>query len=202
LRLDLFVVAVGWLARFHRATRARGAGEAPPSLVAALRRGESGAWLRGLAEGYAGGQLPVGETHGDYWPRNLLVADGPARVTGVVDWSAPATPDLPHRDLYDFVFAHALAALGAGGRERPAEVFRAALHGPGRWRPATQSFLVGYAHEAGIDTRWLEPLLELYLSELAAGVRTLGITPPERRIEVARTWRSAHASAGRPAFSG
>ena len=201
-RLDLFGAAAGWLARFHRATRSAGGGPAPASLVAALRRGESGPWLQRLAEGFASGALTTGGVHGDYWPRNLLVDPEPARITGVVDWEAAVTPDLPHRDLYDFVFAHALAVSGDEGRARPVEVFRAALLEPTRWRAATQAFLVGYTHQAGIDSRWLEPLLELYLSELAAGVRTLGITPPERRIEVARTWRSVHATAGRPAFSG
>jgi len=202
-RVYLFAAAARWLARFHRESAPAVAdGEAPGSLVAVLRRGESGPWLVTLAEGHARGTLRRVRSHGDFWPRNLLVETDPARVVGVVDWESAEESELPHHDLFDFVFAHAAAAHDGGAGVRPIDAFRHAVLEPTPLRAALTGFLTTYAHEAGLEPRWLEPLLALYLSELAAGVREVGISAPEQRSEVARTWWDLYSTAGRPVFSG
>ena len=56
--------------------------------------------------------VPRGVAHGDFWPENLLAADG--RLSGVVDWSAARAGALPLLDLW-----HLLAHAEPAARERP-----------------------------------------------------------------------------------
>jgi aminoglycoside phosphotransferase (APT) family kinase protein len=57
---------------------------------------DAAAW----ADGVLGG-LPRGWSHGDFFPGNLLVADG--RLAGVVDWQSAAPGELPFLDLLQLV---------------------------------------------------------------------------------------------------
>lgn len=185
-----------WLARFQRETRAPGAAApagAPPTAPA----GE----LAPLERALAAGELPRAASHGDFWPRNVLVAEGRDQVVGVVDWEAAREDEPPHRDLFDFVLCHAAGRAPGEGAERAVAAFRAAFLDAGDGHP-TRSCLEAWATAAAVARTWLEPLFRLWLAELAAGARELRLVPAPRRQEVARAWLGLYATASRSVFSG
>jgi aminoglycoside phosphotransferase (APT) family kinase protein len=51
-------------------------------------------------------QVSRGQTHGDFWPGNLLMRDG--QVTGVIDWESSRPDGLLVRDLARFAIAYSL----------------------------------------------------------------------------------------------
>jgi hypothetical protein len=62
--------------------------------------------LSALRGRLAGHMVPRGVMHGDFWPGNLLMADG--RICGVIDWES-AQPDGPLvRDLARFAITYSL----------------------------------------------------------------------------------------------
>ncbi len=69
-----------------------------------------------------GRRLAVGWIHGDYWPGNILVADGatsdgPARVSGIVDWDLAADHEPAVQDLWHLlIFTRCLAERRELGR--------------------------------------------------------------------------------------
>lgn len=44
--------------------------------------------------------LPLAQTHGDFWPGNLLVSYRNRTITGILDWDAAIADDLPLVDVY------------------------------------------------------------------------------------------------------
>ena len=72
------------------------AAEDAQTLRRAGRLDAAAAWADGVLEG-----LPRGWSHGDFFPGNLLVADG--RLAGVVDWQSAAPGELPFLDLLQLV---------------------------------------------------------------------------------------------------
>jgi aminoglycoside phosphotransferase (APT) family kinase protein len=51
-------------------------------------------------------QVSRGQTHGDFWPGNLLMRDG--QVSGVIDWESSRPDGLLARDLARFAIAYSL----------------------------------------------------------------------------------------------
>jgi aminoglycoside phosphotransferase (APT) family kinase protein len=111
-----FGAAGQWLAELQRRT-ARGSSELADALgtaavVIAERYGaEPGlasdldelAALRGRLAGH---DVPQVVVHGDFWPGNLLMADGAVR--GVIDWECARPDGLPTRDLARFMISYSL----------------------------------------------------------------------------------------------
>lgn len=94
--------------------------EAPAAAVQRLSSGNRHALeidriARYLRDGLVGQRLTVSCTHGDYWPGNVLVNDGPSgpRATGIVDWENFMDPGLPDADLAHWYLATRSADLGA-----------------------------------------------------------------------------------------
>ncbi len=71
------------------------------------------ATLRGRLAGH---QVPRVLVHGDYWPGNLLIADG--QVRGVVDWENGRPAGLPSHDLARFALSYSLYLGRAAGPGR------------------------------------------------------------------------------------
>lgn len=96
-------------------------------------------------------RAPTTWVHGDYWPGNLLVADG--KVTGVVDWERAEPAGGPLRDRVRFVLGYAYyldrhTGPGRGVRGHPGLVagvpgagVRYALDGDGWFPEAVRRFL-------------------------------------------------------------
>jgi aminoglycoside phosphotransferase (APT) family kinase protein len=82
------------------------------------------------------GPVPVGWTHGDFYPGNVLVGDG-GQVTGIIDWSQARPLDLVPLDL-----AFWLLAGPAPGQPRDLGRRVAARLASGRyWTPAEGALL-------------------------------------------------------------
>jgi hypothetical protein len=192
------VLGAEWLGRFHGGTEP--GPEAGRELE--LAPGELGAELESLARAIADGALPRAASHGDFWPRNILVTPDLARVSGVVDWESARAGGLAHGDLFDFVLSYAALVAEGAGAERAMAAFRLAILSPEAFAGGVRAGLDAYAETAGLAPRWLEPLFRLYLSELAAGARELRLAPAPDRPEVARTWIALYANAKRSVFSG
>lgn len=112
MRRDNPVGPAAWRALADRiATRAQGADRAM------LDRTE--AELADLGPDPFGGGLPAGAIHADYFPDNVLFADG--RLSGVIDFYFACTGPL----AYDLAIA--MTAWGFDGRGRPLEGAMAAL---------------------------------------------------------------------------
>ncbi len=88
-------VAEAWIDMHLRELAARAGGRTAPVLQFERLRDE-------LHEGLCGRTFSAGWIHGDYWPGNLLFAGKPSTFgmpTGIVDWDASASPELPLHDL-------------------------------------------------------------------------------------------------------
>jgi hypothetical protein len=166
-----FAAVGAWLAGFQRAT----AGPAAPvdlagAAATALRRrfaqdplleadlerlDRLDAILRREA-------VPRTAVHGDFWPGNILLADG--RVSGVVDWEAGSVSGEPVRDLVRFAHMYALyldCRTARGRRVMGHPGLRAREWGSG----------VAYAFEGG---GWFPDLFRGFLRD---GLRRLGASP-------------------------
>lgn len=65
---------------------------------------------------FAGQQMPLVRTHGDFWPGNVLVSDE-GRLTGVLDWDSSVEVGWPLVDLLHFIaFQHKWRARWFFGR--------------------------------------------------------------------------------------
>lgn len=185
--------AADWLARFHAATRREESLRLPP--WAELAPGEPGPppWYRRLEERLARRPLPLAAGHGDFWPRNVLVAGG--AVTAVVDWEAarPAAP--PFDDLFAFAWSVAIDGPWRRGRPLPpADAFRRAFLDDGPPRRAVAAYLARSAAALGLDGDTLSDLFRLWLR-----------ARPAAHPEGGDTWRTCDrmlGEAARSAFSG
>jgi hypothetical protein len=66
-----------------------------------------------LHEALAGRRLAAGWIHGDYWVGNLLLADRQTRPSGIADWEAAGTPELPLHDILHLLLSGRRLATGA-----------------------------------------------------------------------------------------
>jgi aminoglycoside phosphotransferase (APT) family kinase protein len=113
---DDFAVAGAWLAAMQQRTASgeTSAADMLRGVAAAIRRrfgGQPGTEasltdLAALRARLAGHRTAPTLVHGDFWPGNLLIADG--QVRGVIDWEAARTSDLPTRDPARFVLSYSL----------------------------------------------------------------------------------------------
>jgi hypothetical protein len=111
----LTMAAIGAIAPLHRLGQAmRVPGPAlleqwvdePAARVSAAAGGQPalGRLAAALRAELASGPLPVGWTHGDFYPGNVLVGDG-GQVTGILDWSQARPLDLVPLDLAFWLLA-------------------------------------------------------------------------------------------------
>jgi len=125
-------------------------------------------YLSALRDRLGGHQVSQVVAHGDFWPGNLLVADG--RVRGVIDWENSRPDGLPTRDLARFVIAYSLY-LDRHTR-------------PGR-RVSGHRGLVAGEWGAGVEyaikgTGWYPELAQRFVSD---GLQRLGV-PSDRCRDV------------------
>jgi hypothetical protein len=76
------------------------------------RRGDLEQIRDRIARALAGQELPVAWIHGDLWPRNVLVDDRGASVTGLVDWESATPDELPCQDAVHLVLMSRRLAQG------------------------------------------------------------------------------------------
>jgi len=151
--------AARWLAGLHAATRAARPWRPPP--WEELGEGPSPAWYR-LVAGTAGAPLRPAFGHGDFWPRNLLLAGADGEPPAVVDWEAAGPIAPPLLDLFDFPTALGLAHPAAAG-DGPSGAFRRTFVADTPVSRAVRSYAARYAAAAGWSAELLEPALRLYL---------------------------------------
>jgi aminoglycoside phosphotransferase len=185
--------AADWLARFHAATRRDEAYRLPPWSELAPGEPDPPPWYRRLEERLAHRPLPLAAGHGDFWPRNVLVAGG--AVTAVVDWEAarPAAP--PFDDLFAFAWSVGIDGPWRRGRPLPApDAFRRAFLDDGTPGRAVAAYFARSAAALGLDGDTLRDLFRLWLR-----------TRPAGHPEGGDTWRTYDRMLGetaRSAFSG
>ncbi|HUT73615.1 MAG TPA: phosphotransferase [Armatimonadota bacterium] len=174
-----FEAARSWLVRFHQATRSDRSPtardlerccDAPlevfarchhptPAELAALER------ARGDLADAAGANLPLVCQQGDYWPRNLLLANDRLAVCDW-DWSRPA--ELPFLDAFLFPLSYSLL-LGAAP---PAvgvafDGLREALLTGSWFARLWRGYTLGYLREMGIDLSLASSFFHLTLLHMA-----------------------------------
>lgn len=185
--------AADWLVRFHAATRREEVFRLPPWDELAVGETSPSPWYRRLAERLERRPLPLAAGHGDFWPRNVLVAGG--EVTAVVDWEATRRAAPPFVDLFTFAWSYALDGPWRRGHRLPAvEAFRHAFLDDGRLSRAVAAYLARYAGAVALDGEILHDLFRLWLR-----------TRPADDREGGDTWRICDrmlGEAGRSAFSG
>jgi hypothetical protein len=163
----------------HRATAARVPGRAerwideplrdlerhgppPPSVAARLRR------LRHELYGaVASREFSAGWIHGDYWPGNVLFAEGSERPAGIVDWEAAGSPELPIHDVLHVLVSIRRAASG----EQLGAIVRDLL-GAWIWPPHERRLLDRYAtwrHDGSLSDR--HAVLLYWLRQVAMNAR-------------------------------
>jgi len=165
---------VAFLAALH--SLAGGGEPAQPSVAEdaqTLGLDTTTAWADSVLDG-----LPRGWSHGDFFPGNLLVADG--RLAGVVDWQSAAPGELPFLDLLQLVAHRWRWEHGASHAE-------AVLDGLVPWaRRGGDTAAAAYAEAIGVEAspELLEALVTTYWLRRAAfdaRVYPSRVTPRWRR---------------------
>jgi aminoglycoside phosphotransferase (APT) family kinase protein len=170
---------VAFLAALHGLA---GGGEPaqPSSAEDAQALGDAGVDAAAWADRVLAG-LPRGWSHGDFFPGNLLVADG--RLAGVVDWQSAAPGELPFLDLLQLVAHRWRWAHGASHAE-------AVLDGLVPWaRRGGDAVAAAYAGTIGVEPspELLEALVVAYWLRRAAfdaRIYPSRVTPRWRRRNV------------------
>jgi aminoglycoside phosphotransferase (APT) family kinase protein len=142
--------------------------------------------LAALRDRLAGHRVSQVVVHGDFWPGNLLIADG--RVCGVIDWESAQPDGLPTRDLARFVITFSLYL------DRHTK--------PGRHvagHRGLRSGTWGAGLEYAIDGAGWYP--ELARRFVADGLRRLGIPPACARDVVLAEIACIAAEADHPDFA-
>jgi hypothetical protein len=176
----LLMAASNWLAGFHLATRQSTA--TPPCALP---------------------HAAAGASHGDFWPRNILV-DRSGSVTGVVDWEAFVLDGCPLDDL--FQFALSCAMVRARTVKSCKEAFhRGFLENTVLARAIRRSFL-DYCARTGVPAEALRPAFERFLArgaEAGPPVEATGAGSAKAdTVETWLTWRHQLRMADRSVFSG
>ena len=116
--------------------------------------------LSGIRDRLAGHPVSQVVVHGDFWPGNLLLADG--RIRGVVDWESAQPDGPPTRDLARFVITF---SLYLDRHTRPGR--RVAGH------PGLRAARWGAGLEYAMDGRgWYPELARRFVAE---GLQRLGV---------------------------
>jgi Ser/Thr protein kinase RdoA (MazF antagonist) len=193
-RVSRHLAAAGdWLARFHAATRRDEVYRLPG--WDELAAGEPGPppWYRRLEERLEHRPLPLAAGHGDFWPRNVLIAAG--ALTAVVDWEAARWSAPPFEDLFAFAWSYGLDGPWRRGRPLPAaDAFRHAFVDDNPLSRAVAAYLSRYGTAFALDGETLRDLFRLWLR-----------TRPAGDPEGGDTWRTCDrmlGEAARSAFSG
>jgi hypothetical protein len=152
-----------WLAAFQNSTR-RGDAEPPPAwralaAAAGMEADDSPpAWYRALPP------LPAVAAHGDFWPRNLLLAGAAAALPAVVDWEAWSDAASPLGDLFHYPFA-----LGQLAGTRPLAAFRRTFVDDTPLSRRVVPYVRTVAAVHALADATLAPLFRLYLLAAAGG---------------------------------
>lgn len=170
--------ALRWLVRFRESTARSGECWSLPPWEeldpGAAEEGGAGArrpdWHRRLEDRLAASPVSSAPVHGDFWARNLLVADGAPGtdregLPGVVDWEHFRPDGFPFQDLFTFATTYALS-YPWGGRRRPAPeaLERAFLRRSPLSRALREAFCrYGRAADRGVDA--LGGLFRVFLLE-------------------------------------
>lgn len=96
--------------------------------------------LAAVRDGLAGARVPLGWTHGDFHPGNVLTGEQ-GRVTGIVDWDQARERDLTAADLAFWL----LTVPGPGRLAEFGGRVTARLRRRGCWTPAEARLLAGAA---------------------------------------------------------
>lgn len=193
-----FRAAGPWLARFHEATRhpERRFRPGPEDrsrvrrLTDATGQGEP-SWYRELCELLDDDPLPLAAAHGDFWARNLLLAEpragpGPELPAGVVDWEHFRAVAPPFEDLFHFAVSYGANYPWRRYRRLPLpEAFRRTFCRENRLARAVREYVLGYGRRTGRSPRLLDRLFRLYVARRAAGAED---GPARRRWRAC--WRS------------
>lgn len=179
-----FRAAASWLAEFHLATRAPGRRFVPGPGERELDalRGDAGGglpspWYRRLVGLCRDHRIPVAAGHGDFWSRNLLLADGDPGGgaldgIGIVDWEhhRPAAP--VWEDLMHFPVTYGTNYPWLRYRRSPVpEAFRLTFLEENIVSRHVRAYFERYAARADVAPVLLEPLLRLYLLRRARDSR-------------------------------
>ena len=142
--------------------------------------------LSALRDRLAGHRVPQTVVHGDFWPGNLLLADG--RVRGVIDWECAVPDGPPTRDLARFVITYSLYL------DRHTRPGRLVAGHPGlragQWGAGLEYALGG--------TGWYGELAQRFITD---GLRRLGVPPDRWRDVVLAEIACIAAEADHPDFA-
>lgn len=169
-----------WLARFHEATRhpERRFRSGPEDrtkirgLAGMTGQGEP-SWYRELCELLDHDPVPLAAAHGDFWSRNLLLAEtaagsGPDLPAGVVDWEHFRTVAPPFEDLFHFAVSYGANYPWRRYRRLPLpEAFRHTFCRENRIALAVRRYARGYGRRTGSSPRLLDRLFRLYVARRA-----------------------------------
>jgi hypothetical protein len=85
--------------------------------------------------------LRVSWIHGDFWPRNLLVAGDRVAIAGIVDWDLAEPDELPMHDVFNLLLATQQIVQGRG----LGDIVRDRLNGAA-WSRETAAILTDARH--------------------------------------------------------
>ena len=117
-------------------------------------------WSIGLRNRLNARPLPMLISHGDLRPENVLV-DG-RRVTGFVDWRHTCSPDIPTRDLFQFLLTFA-QRLHRGSHHTGAALIRHAFVERNAFSRAVRRALNAYGQRRELGLPMLGALFRLHL---------------------------------------
>jgi aminoglycoside phosphotransferase (APT) family kinase protein len=172
-----------WLARFHEATEdterpLRLEAELPEATTLRERVRSAGGsvdpsgpeeleWYRRLRDRLADTPPPTSAVHGDFWARNLLLADG--ALPFVVDWEHYAPRGGPATDLFHFPLTYGLNHPWTRYRRcPPLAAFRRTFLEGNRVSRAVRDYFIRYGRLRGIDLELLRSLFLLHLLTLGS----------------------------------
>jgi hypothetical protein len=180
-----FQAAIDWLLDFQDASRvkgqwdldelqqvAMGSAEGEPDVQASCERA-----LAQVREWAPPRTLRLVASHGDFWPRNVILDDR-ASMAGIVDWERFSPATSPFDDLFHFAATYGLAYRWIG-REREDESWARTFLRRNRISRAVRRFLGRYCLRRGLQPSLLMPLLQLHLITRHRDARRRGETTPE-----------------------
>lgn len=199
---DHFRRAALWLARFHTATRCRDrifeiernlgpVQEALSARTPGWERHER-AWLGDLQAL----RCPLSASHGDFWPRNLLIernerpGAGASTLSGVVDWEHFSTASPPFEDLFHFALSYALNySWTPYQRHSPEAAFRLAFLEENPLSRGVQLYFQTYCECSGFPHEAMRGLFHFFLLR-----RWIQTRHPSRKLETGDSdlWLELH----------
>lgn len=203
-----FRAAADWLAAFHGATLRPGSTLVPGPEDRARARSLAGAtgtgdppWYEDLLRRLAHRPIHPSAGHGDFWARNLLLAEERGTTAGatgarVVDWEHFQEEAPPFRDLFHFAVSYGANYPWWEYRRLPLpQAFRRTFLEDNHVSRAVRRYVARYGGHAGLSPPLLDRLFRLYLLR-----RTDGAAGEDRRRWMA-CWR-ALPDGSHPLFGG